>query len=723
LDKFDGAAAAYSLRKLREDFGQQGAAGPDLSLTNNGVTQSAPLVGSRSGDYDSSNSEYHGGTQYSAFDLGGVDMYVSAWVEPDNTIEKMEVWNSQGSNKEGFIVRASQGVWEFFIGTGSVFARLIGPTYTAGTIYFVEAWLAGGTMNLRIDDGSIDTTSTSVGSGSGTAAVGAGDTNSTRFFDGRIDNVAVENAPQGELNFPSRSTDLYNGGAGREWSWIKNNVDLSHLQFFADYENYTAGSDLPNRYDNNSGITSLSANNSPGIVAPPTGSAGSFDGSSNLDGVSGDDVEPESAYTIEGWVNLDRLASNINSDQIIAGTLELPSSSGWELVNHKKGDFRIQQRDAADGDYNRVGGGTPQTGVWAHVVGTWDGSTIRVYVDDVEVGNGSAGGITNSAKDFHIGSRQGGSYLDGTIGPVRFWNGRALTSSEISTLYNNGDGLRLSEIESSHPALLDDLVAAYEFDDAGNLGNDSFVLDGPVVRVRRGSDNVEREVGFDGDTVDTQALTDFANGGDVYVVTWYDQESNRDFSQTTQSEQPIIVDNGTVVSGNASSGMEYDGSDDNLALSESIVGGLQEATIMVWIKVISKTNDFPSVLLDGESGRKENMNMFVDITDDKWGYNAEDGNQVIFNERATPYSTGQWFHIAFAYDPDDKAEFFINGTKQASTTPSITFSTIRENTKEVRIANRLNGVEDENNAVYEDVIFFDKALTESEVQSIYDKTK
>jgi hypothetical protein len=457
----------------------------------------------------------------------------------------------------------------------------------------------------------------------------------------------------------------------------------------------------------------------------PTGSAGSFDGSDDKMVKSAEESAYfENALTWEAWIK----PNGTDSDEQIFTTFNTTNTEGWDFQKRRDNSYRLVAANGSGGFDPVISTTAPNVGTYQHVVVTWDKSANEM---EIAVNGTVENTVTLSftpapgTNDLGLGNRSdgSGSFLEADLSVARAWNGRALTSSEISTLYNSGNGLSLSEIESSHPGLLDDLVASYEFDDANDLGNDSFVLDGPVVRVRRDSDNVEREVGFDGDTVDTQALTDFANGGDVYVVTWYDQESNRDFSQTTQSEQPIIVDNGTVVSGNASSGMEYDGSDDNLALSESIVGGLQEATIMVWIKVISKTNDFPSVLLDGESGKKENMNMFVDLTNDKWGYNAEDGNQVIFDERATPYSTGQWFHIAFAYDPDDKAEFFINGTKQASTTPSITFSTIRENTKEVRIANRLNGVEDENNAVYEDVIFFDKALTESEVQSIYDKTK
>ena len=82
------------------------------------------------------------------------------------------------------------------------------------------------------------------------------------------------------------------------------------------------------------------------------------------------------------------------------------------------------------------------TGAWHHVVGTWDGSTVRVYVD------GNIGGTTASTSNMNnstlptvIGGLQteAGGYVDGD------WNGkvanakvynRALSLLDISQNFN-----------------------------------------------------------------------------------------------------------------------------------------------------------------------------------------------------------------------------------------------------------------------------------------------
>jgi hypothetical protein len=303
----------------------------------------------------------------------------------------------------------------------------------------------------------------------------------------------------------------------------------------------------------NNGVTQVTGS------SIPTGSAGSFDGSSDLVRPSSDEeFEPEDSFTVEAWIYL----HNLTSLRTFASRLETGNKQGWEIqFNDSTGnEFELWLGDTGQTWNNISSTFTPNTDQWYHICATSDGTTGRLYIDGSEDNFASfSGSYDDSTEPLKVGNRAGGNaYHDGRLSLVRFWNGRALTSSEISTLYNSGNGLRLSEIESSHPALLDDLVASYEFDDAGNLGNDSFTLDGPVVRVRRGSDNVEREVGFDGDTVDTQALTDFANGGDVYVVTWYDQSgNNRDATQNTQADQPQIVSSGSVITDGGEAAIDF----------------------------------------------------------------------------------------------------------------------------------------------------------------------
>lgn len=65
------------------------------------------------------------------------------------------------------------------------------------------------------------------------------------------------------------------------------------------------------------------------------------------------------------------------------------------------------------------------------------------------------------------------------------------------------------------------------------------------LRVRNNTTDVETDIGFDGDMIDTTAIDAALGTDEGYVVTWYDQTGNgEDATQITEAQQPEI-DNGT----------------------------------------------------------------------------------------------------------------------------------------------------------------------------------
>jgi hypothetical protein len=73
------------------------------------------------------------------------------------------------------------------------------------------------------------------------------------------------------------------------------------------------------------------------------------------------------------------------------------------------------------------------------------------------------------------------------------------------------------------------------------------------IRVRRSSDNMEQDFGFISNSpnspLDTAAVVSFVGAGnDGFVTTFYDQSTNgNDGLQSTSTNQPLIVQNGTLV--------------------------------------------------------------------------------------------------------------------------------------------------------------------------------
>jgi hypothetical protein len=95
--------------------------------------------------------------------------------------------------------------------------------------------------------------------------------------------------------------------------------------------------------------------------------------------------------------------------------------------------------------------------------------------------------------------------------------------------------------------LLDEFTGAAA---AYSLRDLTFLRGGPVVRVRRSSDNTEQD--FTAPQVTDGTLTTFCGAGNGFVRTWYDQSGNgRHATQASTANQPQIVSSGALVTRNS----------------------------------------------------------------------------------------------------------------------------------------------------------------------------
>ena len=86
-----------------------------------------------------------------------------------------------------------------------------------------------------------------------------------------------------------------------------------------------------------------------------------------------------------------------------------------------------------------------------------------------------------------------------------------------------------------------------------------------AIRVRRGADNAEQNIGFASKQLDTEALESFAGSGDAFVTTWYDQSGNGvNATQTNAAQQPKIVSSGSTILDNGKAAVQFDGTNDRL---------------------------------------------------------------------------------------------------------------------------------------------------------------
>ena len=140
-------------------------------------------------------------------------------------------------------------------------------------------------------------------------------------------------------------------------------------------------------------------------------------------------------FSISFWMNPDSLST--------AFTRILGKASGASWENGYA--FSTLNNTFAfwiNGQTNVAAASLPSTGVWHHIIGTYDHSKIKLYIDGIEVASTPyTQNIIDTSLDFRIGTifNGGNTEFDGKLDEVRLYN-RALSPSEVSDLYNYAPG-------------------------------------------------------------------------------------------------------------------------------------------------------------------------------------------------------------------------------------------------------------------------------------------
>jgi hypothetical protein len=173
-----------------------------------------------------------------------------------------------------------------------------------------------------------------------------------------------------------------------------------------------------------------------------------------FNGSSSNITSPSAALAFTGtisvscWVNPTALPSTGNIIDILARTTNSAGFYGWDL--RLRDDAGAQQLEWALTNTSSINtfvtiNTTLPTSTWSHLVGTYDGTTARLYLNGIQIGSttGSWNGL--GTNNFYIGAVNYNAgvtrFFNGDIDEVGIWS-RPLTASEITTIYNNGIGLQ-----------------------------------------------------------------------------------------------------------------------------------------------------------------------------------------------------------------------------------------------------------------------------------------
>jgi len=171
-----------------------------------------------------------------------------------------------------------------------------------------------------------------------------------------------------------------------------------------------------------------------GLSFPAQGSA-EFDGASDY--IQLNTPFSYTNHTIAAWVYVNDTPYNkqIFETRDASSNGVLFYSNTTELINYRlNGNADLSTTNAISNE-------------WAYVVGTYDGTTQKLYIDGSLEGSQNISATINTNQNAVIGkyTQSDVNYYDGNLANVAIWN-RALSSDEInSVMWKSYDGLTASE--------------------------------------------------------------------------------------------------------------------------------------------------------------------------------------------------------------------------------------------------------------------------------------
>lgn len=213
---------------LDEASGTRADAHGSNDLTDNNTVGSATGKQSNGADFETTSSEYLSLASNSSIQAGDIDFTFAFWVKFESRVEdavliSKDVDSPANSRDYTIDYRQVEDDIRFYVNGGAgglVVASNV--SFSDATWYFVVAWhnASANTLNLKIDNGSTQSTGTS---GTAPEVSGAPFRIGARafasfegFFDGIIDEVGYWK----RVLTADEITDLYNSGNGRDYAYI-----------------------------------------------------------------------------------------------------------------------------------------------------------------------------------------------------------------------------------------------------------------------------------------------------------------------------------------------------------------------------------------------------------------------------------------------------------------------------------------------------------------------
>lgn len=421
-------------------------------------------------------------------------------------------------------------------------------------------------------------------------------------------------------------------------------------------------------YDRSGSGNNGTLTNGPVVAEGKVGQTLSFDGINDYVTVtSSSSLNPTTAITISVWVK--RVGTGTRQFIVSKGTASTASNTQYWL-EFTAGNVLVFQLASGSTEHKLTTNATiTDTGSWHHIVGTYDGTTQKAYVDGAQdlVTLTWSGSINTTGDELALGNRSSWHDIDynGLLDETRIYN-RALSATEVQSLYAQGGGTKVntSISQAQGTGRLDSGLAGYWSMDEGT----------------------------------GTSITNSATIG----------------GSTSLTGTPAWV------TGQIGSALDFDGTDDTANVTyDTAFTSSNALTYSFWAK--PDLNEGIGILgaLNGENGSAYN---YVSIDND----GAQVGTPLLrftrniggTTDRSVQftYPVSTWFHYVYTYDGASE-RVYINGSKSGEWAQTGSFASNTEfglvlGRQYSTAVNYYNGALDE-------VRMYNRALSADEISQLY----